>query len=560
MKQIQRHVQHCKWLAFLAGFGLLPSCVGDIGSGSGAQLDPTNANCSGEATFGSRAPIRRLTKFEYNNTIEALLGDKTSPANLLPSEEIGNGFGNDSAAQSVSSLLVEQYNALAEGIAKEVVSTPNMLSRLAPCGPTITNTTDRPTEDACVRSIVENLASQMYRRPADATEVDELVALQQQIRTSSDFSQSIAAVIEAMLQSPEYLYHIEFGQPDADGRLRPTDYEMASRLSYMFWGAPPDEPLLAAAAAGRLQAKEDISSQAERLLDHDRSRRVIRFFFDGLLPISGLNALERDSELYPTFSSEIGALMHEEVQRFLEYEIFEGSGTWSGALTAPYTFVNEPLANYYNMSGVSGDAFQKVPLDTSQRLGLLTQGGVLAGSIHSNMTNPVVRGAFIVKRLMCKHIPLPTGDTLLEVKPPDPDSGKTNRERYAAHAEDPTCRTCHQFMDPVGLAFENFDPVGLWRDTENGVVIDASGTLPGTGTPTEGPVDLVRKIAEAEDTHACFASKWANFAYGRTLSDGDSCLKEALSENFGESGFDIKKLLVALTQTEAFLYLPEGGD
>src|SRR5262249_41118947 len=152
--------------------------------------------------------------------------------------------------------------------------------------------------------------------------------------------------------------------------------------------------------------------------------------------------------------------------QFLEYEIFEGPGSWPSALTAPYTFVNGPLAQFYGIPGVQGDAFRKVPLDTTKRLGLLTQAGVLAGTIHSNTTNPVVRGSFIVQRMMCNKIPLPTGDIAAKVKPPDPNSGKTARERFTKHSDDPVCSGCHQYMDPVGLALENYDPVGLWRDTE----------------------------------------------------------------------------------------------
>jgi hypothetical protein len=201
-----------------------------------------------------------------------------------------------------------------------------------------------------------------------------------------------------------------------------------------------------------------------------------------------------------------------------------------------------------------------VELDTTKRLGLLTQGGMVAGPIHSNMTNPVTRGSFIVQKLMCIEIPLPSGDILAQVKPPNPDSGATARERYSAHSADPVCATCHQLMDPVGLAFENYDAVGLWRDTENGVTIDASGAVPNSDEVVPGPVQLVQKIAEAEETPVCFASHWLNFAYGRTLGAEDECTMERIQVAFAESGYDIRGLLLALTQTDAFLYLPEAQE
>lgn len=549
------------WPGMLVSCATLLAAVPGCSDEGGRAVDEGPPQCGDEtAIFAGRAPIRRLTRFEFNNTVRDLLGDATFPANALPSEESGNGFGNDADAQPVSSLLAEQYSSVAEAIASRVVTTPEMLERLAPCATTISATTDAATEEACVRTMVESFAARAYRRPLEADEAGELVALQKFIRASSDFSTSVAAVVEAVLQSPDFLYRVEFGERDAAGHLRPSGSEMATRLSYLLWGTQPDDLLLAAAAAGELDTKEGVLEHATRLVDDQRARPVMRFFFNNLLPISGLSRLERDSTRYPTFSSQIGAYMRQETEQFLDYEIFEGSGTWQGALSAPYTFVNGPLAEYYGIPGVQGDTFQKVDLDTTRRLGLLTQAGVIAGMIHSNETNPVVRGSFIAQKLMCRTIPLPTGDVLAKVKPPKPDSGKTGRERYSAHSSDPVCQACHQFMDPLGLAFENYDAVGLWRDTENGETIDASGALPGTGEITHGPIELVQKIAGSEETQACFASTWLNFAYGRTLGREDACTKEKIQSEFEASGYNVRSLLLSLTQTDAFLYLPEREE
>jgi hypothetical protein len=350
-------------------------------------------------------------------------------------------------------------------------------------------------------------------------------------------------------------------EPGRDDVLRPSGHEMATRLSYLLWGTAPDEPLLALAEGNALLSDAGVLAQATAMLDDPRAKQMVRFFFDNLLPISGLSGLERDRTLYPTFTPALGALMREETQRFLEHEIFEGPGSWRSALTAPYTFVNEPLAKFYGMSGVSGDAFQKVDVDPARRLGLLTQAGMLAGTTHSNTTSPVLRGSYIVRKLLCLNIPLPTAELLGEevfakIKPPEPYTGKTARERYSAHSKDPVCAACHRSMDPVGLALENFDAVGLWRDQENGETIDASGSVPGDMTPLNGPVELARKLAETDEVQSCFASHWSNFAYARSLDDADACTQETLATRFAQSGHDVKALLLALTQTPAFLYLP----
>lgn len=555
-----------RWV--LAASLLTPGCYvgasfapGDASDTGDTDTD-TDTDADGEPACGGepsdRASLRRLTRFEYNNTVRDLLGDDTRPGNAFPSEELGNGFGNDANAQPVSSLLAEQYNTVAEDVALRATATPEKLGVLATCAASITTTTDATTEAACAESLLEDLATRAYRRPLAPGELEGLLELREAIRAEADFATSVAAVIEAILQSPDFLYRIERGTVGEDGRLRPTDHEMATRLSYLLWGTMPDAELFAAADAGELATAEGVRAHAERMLDDERSRPVVRFFFDNLLPISGLAYLERDPALFPTYSGSIGALMREETQRFLEHEIFEGTGTWPGALTAPYTFVNQPLAEFYGIPGVEGDEFRQVYLDTRQRLGLLTQAGVVAGTIHSNSTNPVTRGAFIVRNLMCSTIPLPPAELAEEVKPPDPDSGATARERYAQHSEDPVCAGCHSLMDPVGLAFENFDPVGLWRDTENGVTIDASGSVPGLPGTAAGPAELVAMIAWAEQTQDCFVERWSDFAYGRTRAAEDQCTQTRLEEEFTAAGYDVRTLLLALTQTDDFLYLPEA--
>ncbi|HVJ16160.1 MAG TPA: DUF1592 domain-containing protein [Polyangiaceae bacterium] len=531
---------------------------GPMASGGGGGTTATSSNplCQDGKVRPGRAPLRRLTRFEYNNTVRDLLGDTTKPANDFPSEELGNGFGNDADTLSVSSLLAEKYVAAAEALATSVTSTPAALAALHTCAATVT--TD--TEAACARSVLESVGARAWRRPLETTEVDELAALYALTREGTSFAVGVASAIEAILQSPDFLYRIEWGVPDASRPelKRPSGYEMATRLSYLFWGSTPDATLTTAASSGALTTAEGIRAQAAAMLDDARSRPVVRFFFDNLLPIPALTALERDEAVYPTFYAAIGQARHEETPTFLEYEIFQGGGTWPSVLTAPYTFMNGPLATYYGVPGVTGDAFQMVQLDTTKRLGLLTQASIMAGTTHSNHTNPVVRGSFIVQKLMCKKLALPGPELAALVKPPDPYSGATARDRFSQHSADIVCAGCHQFMDPIGLALENYDAVGLYRETENGVVIDASGGVPDTGITVNGPIELAQRLSEQEETNTCFASHWANFAYGRVLdeSEDDACTQTSLNDAFKASGYNVKQLLIALTQSDAFLYLP----
>jgi hypothetical protein len=538
--------------------GETPAAAGAAGSPGAAApgaVGPVSA-CAKAAGATSRSPLRRLTRFEFNNSVRDLLGDTTSPGRAFPSEEIGNGFGNDADAQSVSSLLAEQYAKVAEGIALRATESSEALAKLDPCTMTLT----AATEADCARSVLDKLSTRAYRRPLHVGESDELLGLFSAARMDADFGPALATPIEAMLQSPDFLYRVELGEADSSGRRRPSGDEMAARLSFLFWGTGPDSSLQAAAQSGELSRPDGVLQHARRMLDDPRSHAVVRFFFDNLLPISSLPQLVRDPATYPDWSGAVGDLLHEETQSFLEYEIFSGSGTWPGALTAPYTFVNDALAAYYGMPAVQSATFQKVALDPSQRLGLLTQGGLMAGTTTSNHTNPVIRGAFVAKQLLCRPLRLPTDpDILAMVKPPDPYSGKTARERYSAHSKDPVCAGCHQQMDPIGLTFESFDAVGKFRTTENDVTIDTSGQLPGTPNMVANAVELVRAVAAEEETQDCFASRWADYAYGRSVhpaDPADACLLEQVRAAFKTSGYNVKQLLLDLTQTDAFLYLP----
>jgi hypothetical protein len=555
-----------------AGSGVGGSAGVSGGMGGTGTVIP--AECADQAAIQpGHAPLRRLTKFEYNLTAFDLFGALTvadvpllsetvGPASDFPSELKGNGFANDALQQPVSTQLAKDYTAAAEKIAAAVTATPaaiDALTPLAPCASTVTT----ETEAACGRTIIEAFVPKAYRRPLVAGEADGYVTLFDSVRTANGFASGVAAVIEAVLQSPDFLYRVEVGAPDtANPALkRPTGAEMASRLSYFLLGSKPDDALMAAAASGELSTNAGVLAQAQRLVGSPRAREIVRYFFRNLLPYySETQGITRSTTLFPAFNATIGSLMRRETDTFLDKEVFDGPGTWTGILTAPYTYVNSTLATYYGIPNVSGDDFQKVATDPARRLGLLTQGALMVGTTVTDITNPVRRGGFIINELMCRELELPTDPAILEqVKPPDPYSAPTGRERYTLHKQDPVCAGCHAQLDPLGFSFENYDAVGLYRETENDVIIDASGEVPDMPNGTaSGPIELIQKLAANEEVQNCFASKWLDFAYGQKLhrtEPADQCTREQLGAAFRASGFNVKQLLVDLTQTDGFLYL-----
>lgn len=519
---------------------------GPGGGTGGGGVDPTAC----DAPAPPKAPLRRLTRFEYNNTVRDLAKVTDSPAQHFPPEKLGSGFGTDASQQSTSTALIEKYFDTARSMAA-VLTSPERIGELAPCAAAPA----AADEAACARTVIESFVPKAFRRPLEAGETDGLAQLFQSLRgAGNSFTSSLAAVLEATLQSPEFLYRPELGKP-MPGRAdlkQPTDHEMANRLSYLFYGSMPDDELLAAASAGQLSTAEGVRAEAERMLKDDKARDVVRFFFDSLLPIQALGSLTR-TENYGGFTQEIGHLLRQETQTFLQDQVFNG-GTWPAALTAPHTFLNEKLAAFYGIPGVTGDEFQKVSLDGVKRGGLLTQAGVLSGPIHSDPNNPVVRGVFVLDKLMCLHIS-PPPSSLGNIIPPDPALGGTARERYTAHSKDPKCAGCHKTIDPIGFALENYTSVGQWQDMENGKPIDVSVDSPELGQFT-GAVELGARLAQSPTALTCFATNWANFAYGRSAEEQDACTMSQLQTGFQASGYTIKELLLGLTQTNTFLYLP----
>lgn len=573
-----------------SGGSVIPGSGGSIGGGGSGQTGTGGAvvvQCSGIAP--GKAVLRRLTTYEYNNTLRDLLGDTTNAGFTLPpqidSPDELHVFGNDAETQTASLQLLEKYVSIAQGAGSRATASSAALGKLHTCA---AGTVAAANEESCARMIATALAPRAYRRTMTTPEVDELVSLYRSVRglSGGTFVSGVAAMIEAMVQAPDFLFRTETGMAVTGNTAikRIGGREMATRLSYLFWQTMPDAATFQAADMGMLNTNDGVLAQAKKMLEDPKVRPTVAFFFDNLLPIPDLNALTRDAATFPTYTSAIGVAMRNEVQKLLEHEIFDNTtqaappyvaGSWAAILTAPYTFVNQDLLKYYGASSfapgtsVTGTALQKVNLNTTQRLGLITSAGFMAGTTTSNLTNPVLRGAYVAKKLMCRHIDPPPPAIAAVIKPPEPYTGKTTRERYGKHSAAPLCAMCHQYMDPVGLVFENYDAVGLYRTTEHAVIdnvaydtpIDPSGALPGVGAASNA-IELVKLIAQTDEAENCFAQHWMRFGHGRSIElvtatgtqGADACDAQALQAAFKKGGFNIKQFLLALTQSDGFLY------
>jgi hypothetical protein len=498
------------------------------------------------------APVRRMTRAEYNNTVRDLLGDTTSPAQGFALEEEALGFNNNAANLVTSAALAEKYMLAAEGIAQRAT---------APGGDRIGCDPLAVGAQACGQQFIASFGKRAFRRPLTSDETALLTAQFTAGLADGDFASGIQMVIETALQSPPFLYRVELGVAPLAGEtaVRLTDWETASRLSYLLWGSLPDDTLFTAAEQGKLTTREDIQAQARRMLDDAKAHDAVANFHQQWLDYDRIANVGKDAAAFPEWSAEVGPLMHEETKRFLDEAVFGPSGGLSYLLSSPSTFLNGKLASFYGVAGPTGETFAPATLDATQRAGLLTLGSLLTINAHSNQTSPVHRGKLVRELLLCDVIPPPPANVM--IKAPEPDPNSTTRERFAQHSAEASCKGCHSLMDPLGFGFENYDGMGRYRSLENGVAIDASGEL--TGTDVDGPftgvVGLASKLAVSKEVQSCYATQWFRFAYGRGENVGDACSLATLGQGLAASNGSIKELLVSLTQTDAFLYRPAGA-
>ncbi len=537
-------------LALAAAAVSVPACTGIIGDAGEGGI---NTNTSGLCAVDT--PVRRLTKVEYNNAIRDLLGDDTEPANALPAEVTIGGFDNQAAGQSVTDLLAEQQLKIAEKISQR--ATQDMAKLIPYC----TEAEDGASQ--CGAQFVAEFGGKVFRRPLTEDEKARYTALFELGLNDADygsFKVGIELVIQAFIQSPQFLYKLEFGldEPVVGDVVQLTDYELATRLSFLIWNTTPDDTLLTAAAAGQLRTPEQVKAQAERMLEDDKAKDAIVHFHEQWLLLHELDAVSKDDAVYSNYYPGLKALWRQEFELFVTDALLNGDGSLRTLLTANHSYMNKELAEFYGVDAAdvpSGEAFEKVMLDPQFRSGVLTMGAIMATLARPDSSSPVKRGKFVREQLMCNIIPPPPNNIV--ITPPPLDDTLTTREQYEVLQQNKDCAFCHNLMNPVGFAFENYDSVGLWRDQQNGKDIDATGTIISTKDldgDFDGVPELADKLSGSHQVAQCVAAQWFRFAYGRGISKEDSCTVEQLNEAFFASDLNIRQLLVTLTQTDAFRY------
>ncbi len=556
----------------LLGLSLLgAACTGTVGGSAGDPPLPGSTQTSGgsspsaEAVPGERVtnvadisalcqatggpsvaftPLRRLNQLEYQNSVFDLLGVEVDTAGFVPDSRVGTFSSNVEVA--VSDLQADQYKLAAEAAAAKATA---KIASIVACDPS--------GGEACASTFIGDFGLKAFRRPLTS---EEQASYRDVYRTGSvrgGFAGGVGLVIRAMLQSPYFLYQVErtpLGQKAATA-LGP--HEIASRLAYLLWASTPDAALLAAAASATLSTPDQLRAQAMRLLADPRGKKTLGRFQLEWLQLDGVDRLEKDSRLFPSFNDALKQAMKTEVADFFASVLERPEGSYRDLLTAPYALVTGPLLQVYGASS-PGPAAGPTQLDfaAGERSGILTQPLFLATHAHQNQGSPVKRGVVVRQAILCQDLPPPPAN--VNNAPPALSPDLTTRQRFAAHSQNPSCAGCHALIDGIGFGFERYDAVGGYRAMESGQAIDQAGNLvgatPDVEGPFEGPQGLGQKLAASELARSCFVTQWFRYAYKRQPQAGDACTASSMLAGFTSSGQNLRELVLSAVATDAFRY------
>jgi hypothetical protein len=512
-----------------------------------AKSSPEPVTAAPAAAKSAPVVMRRLTHSQYNHTVRDLLGDQTNPAGHFPPEDFVNGFQNQADAQSIPALLAEAYGAAAEKLARGAFRGGDT-NRLVPC-----------KQDAPCRSrFVREFGLKAFRRPLEEKEVERYAKL---FTGQKDFLAGAQLVVEAMLQSPHFLFRVERG---GEGRA----YETASRLSYFLWDTMPDAALFRSAAAGELDSSAGVEKVVRRMLTDARARQALDEFLAQWLRFDRVLNTVKDRASFPMFNPELAAAMIEE-SRLLVADAVWRDRDFMTVFKADYGFINSDLANLYKFPAPANE-FERVnfPPD-SDSAGLLGQATFLALTSKPEDTSPTARGLFVREQFLCQHVPDPPPGTNSNLPPLSKSKPQTNRERLSMHLQSQVCAGCHKLIDPIGFGLEKFDAIGARREKltltfrpgrkekqtapeKVELPLETSGEIAGIpDSRFQSPKELGRVLAASPECQQCVVKQLFRFAFGRPETAGDRPAIDAMLEKFRKSQFRFKELMVAMALAQA---------
>jgi hypothetical protein len=530
--------------------GSPPGNSGGGANGIGGGSVGGNGQVSDPAAFvPAEAGLRRLTLPQYRNSLADLLGAAALPTTAFEPDSALSGFASIAAARlAISAAITEEFETAALEVAHQALS--NTAGRAALLGCTPAGVTD----NACTSQFFTKLGRRAWRRPLTTDEVSALTTLVTPIQTGlKDYFAGLEYGLAALLESPHFLYREEIGTPDASNPAvaKFGDYELGTRLSFFLWNTTPDDALLDAADAKQLTTTDGFETQVTRLLASPRASDAVKNFFTEYFRLAELDSLSQLPGQYPQNTGTIGAAMREETATFMA-AIALGKSDYRTMFDSRDTFVNAELAQLYGLPPPAAAGFVNVTLpDSGMRAGFLGQASFLALNSHATGTSPTRRGKFIQEMLRCQTLPPPPPNV-----PPLPNDAnsatQTMRQKLEIHRQVEPCKTCHAAMDPMGLAFENFDAMGVFRTTEVGQTIDASGDL--GGQAFSGPRALEALLRQDAAVGQCAARNLYRYALGHVegAQGNEQPAIDQIVNAFQGSQYQFSSLIHAIVTSPAF--------
>ena len=510
-------------------------------------------------TFGERVAepkrmaLRRLNRAEYVNTVRDLLYlPDFKGGEGVPRDESGHGFDNNADLLTVSPLLFEQYLKAADQAVDQLKKNNQAGNALMVDGyvkETFYN------KAVYAHQVLAVLLPRAYRRPVSKSEIERVyrfVALSF-AQNGEQTKNGLYLVIRAVLADPNFLFRSELDESStADGFPPvPADYQLASRLSYFLWSSMPDDELFKLAAADQLHDPEVLRAQVLRMLKDPKASALSRNFAGQWLLLRNLDQAAPDAAMFPQFNAGLREAMRQETERFFGTVVAEDRSIMD-FIDGNFTFVNGPLAKLYGIPGVDGPEFRRVTLTGDQRGGILTQASVLTVTSNPTRTSPVQRGKWILDNIL-NQPPLAPPDNVPALDDSHRQLTGTMRQKLAQHRTNPTCAACHQLMDPLGLALENYDAIGHWRAKEGNEPIDVSATMP-DGTAFQGAPGLKGILrARSGDFRRCLVEKMLIYALGRGLDYRDVRIVDRISDQVAQGQDRFSSLIVAIASSDLFL-------
>jgi hypothetical protein len=527
-----------------------PMSMGEGGGGAGGSTvtkpKPGDNPIAPAAVSAAEAPMRRLTRTQYANTVRDLLGvtGAVAPSDLPGDDQINDRFHSNTLSP-LAAIDVGKYADAADAVAAKVAAN---LTAILPCDP-------KTGEAACAGQFIEGFGKRAYRRPLTMAEIELMKTV---YAAGGDFATGIRLVITAVLQSPKFLYLHERVPATAAGKTVAVDpWAMAARLSYFLLDSMPDEALFAAAEKGALATDAQVTAQAMRLMGAPRFGATLASFHEQWLQLDQLPGTEKDPMLFPAWTPALRDALGEETRRFVQYVFTEGDHSLATLLSAPFSFLQGPLYAHYGV--VPGADWARVDLPKGQRAGLLTQAGLLATLAHDNRTSFILRGKMVREAIFCEA-PLMVPPNV----PAEPmlDPSATARQRSEQHRKDPACASCHELFDPIGFAFESYDATGKYRTSDSAGPIDARVTLTHTagldGKTAANAVELAGLLAQADEVRDCVARQWMRFGLGRDDAKEDEPSLATAVKAFKAGGAKLPDLVLALVRSDSFRYQKVG--